>query len=228
MGVSLCGDARGPFFSYGAYSLLPWRVDRDRCDDPLYDAGMGAFRGMGYFCHLARLCPCRSFSTSVFHEKTRARHSCGDYRRIRRGFGPTCGLRSSKRARLLGRGQNLPGLSCVHRPALDVHETRDPRCRGRPFVAMETPLHADAGGAYSLVHEHGYCALSLRKRGLYLGASTDCLAMVRACRAMPFGVRRFPFAISGGLRWQRKEKQITAFLRSFLSPELRAFLERND
>lgn len=36
------------------------------------------------------------------------------------------------------------------------------------------------------------------------------------------------FVIWLGIRWQRKEKQITAFLRSFLSPELRAFLERND
>ncbi len=34
------------------------------------------------------------------------------------------------------------------------------------------------------------------------------------------------FVIWLGIRWQRKEKQITAFLRSFLSPELRAFLER--
>jgi len=46
----------------------------------------------------------------------------------------------------------------------------------------------------------------------------------------------FPFVLSFagffviwlGIRWQKKEKQITAFLRSFLSPELRNFLERND
>ena len=36
------------------------------------------------------------------------------------------------------------------------------------------------------------------------------------------------FIIWLGIHWQRKEKQITVFLRSFLSPELRAFLERND
>ena len=46
----------------------------------------------------------------------------------------------------------------------------------------------------------------------------------------------FPFVLSFagffviwlGIRWQKKEKQITALLRSFLSPEMRSFLERNE
>jgi hypothetical protein len=46
----------------------------------------------------------------------------------------------------------------------------------------------------------------------------------------------FPFVLSFvgffviwlGIKWQRKERQITDFLRSFLSPEIRGFLEKND